>query len=1575
MEMQEMKYPSLRILLEHLEANKRIELVRRCPSLNHVDKAVPMSMSYLFLDETQASINKHHYDVGVMRHYPKDGPKILKEYQRRNDCHGTAYDLDQYGRRDNSGNQVIEAGDIAIPTSYEPIIERTDEEEDLYMEQLEARLARLKRLRRMKQIQEKKEKIEAVLYEWNLRKENSRPPYSTYVQYTHTKSDETKTIERLEYNRKLHVAAKFMFNFLFFGRKHPIRVGYLHISDFGGVLRLPSDFKVKVRNLTTGFNFTPTMKSIEPLLVDRSIRNISVSGGSEISTDYIDNTTIKSADSFAMYGTPVTGNDFQIILESQNRKLYVTKGKITKDEYLTLFDNMRNVERKIGTDYSFGVHSKKLLKSFFDELKQREGVFSTRVAWQKQGDRFPLSYRALTNNGSTVSVYCTRNSNYNEKTREMEPWTIWFQIIKTVKVIEKSVEKGERDFVKLIDEFINTESLEIGTSDSFEIQSNKVVKEVFEEIQKRDWVTFKKEEKRGCTRFPFTFSLPIDNSSKLVIFCNRNKNLNKKGTKQKPWTMWFNVEKVEGMKTSEYESIDLVKRCPSLKCVDSVVPISLNYLYLSRTCTIINRVNYKIGIVRRYPKEGPKILKQYERINNDGGESYDLNEFGRRDRSGNEVLDPGDYIIETAHEPEIDRNIEEEDFYMEGRKRRLAYLKTLKKVEERQEEIERIEAKLFEWNLRRENRQPPYKMYIKYTRTNEEETKTIEYLEYNRKLYETAKYMFHYLFAGRKCPVRTNWLRISSIGHVLRLPVGLKIKTWNLATGYNFETIMDSVGSLLVDTTYEEVELSAGSEITTNLDHPVIKSAYAFDICYAKVTGHLFHIILADEHSRLNVDDGQCTVEEYLTLIDKMIDDKRAIGTVYSFGVQSKKLLKKLFNEVKNRAGVYTEKGRNYGCSRFPLIYCFDIDKNSLITISCNEHPKYKANSREIGRWRLWFEVRHSSGWRSSPTENKTEDEKKEFVKLMNAMINGKKEIGTCHSLEIGSKKKVKEVFEEMKKRQGVTFKREVYRGCTRFPFTFSLPINDSSKLSICCSRNKNFNKEDSNKKTWTLWFFVESIGDIITNEEYKKLLEKIVNDKREVGTRFPLAIGTKYQVKLLLNEVKNLDGVTFYTLKKPRFQLVDRCPCLKYVDKATPLSIDYLYLGNGCININNHTYSIGVIRQSPKQGPKLLKQYQRFNKHGGTEWELTEFGKLDFTSKVIYPGDILVESVDDRVERTPEEEDVRMEGYKRRLEHLKTLRKMKQRQKEMERIEAYLLEWDLCRENKKSPYTMYLQYTHKKPDETKTIEYLEYDRNFDEAAKYLYYSFFEDRKREIRVKSTKITSKGGVLRLPEYFRLNTKSITIGSNVESIINSLTPILTHQNFKSCCIYDGLSTGTNYNHPAVQSSPTCVIWNINLTGDLLHVVLNDTHSRLCVQHPKLTKEEYKMLIDKMIRDKRAVGTCYSFGIRSRNLVKAVLDEFKTRDGVTARKLPRRGCTRFPHTYILPIDSSFDFNIRCDRKEHYDEKKRENEPWTLWIRVDEKSKSEKRDTKEDYSKLFHGLLAHKTDIGWSVSALACG
>ncbi|CAL2034832.1 unnamed protein product [Caenorhabditis brenneri] len=590
-----MSYPSLRILLEHLEANKRIELVQCCPSLKHVDRAVPISIRNLYLGGSQVSINSIIYSIGVIRQYPKDGPKILKAYKRCNDSNGACYDLNQYGRLDRSGNQIVNAGEIAIPTAHNPIVERNDEEEDLHMEQEKTRLAQLKGLKRMKKRQLEIEKIEASLYEWNLRKENSHPPYSMYLQYTRVNADKTKIKERLEYNQKLHEAARYMFNVLFGGRKDPIRVDCLLISASGGVLRVPDSLKIKARKLATGYNFTPILKSIWNLLVNRSFEEISVISGTRITHIY-NNQVINSAKVFRIMKTPVNGNLFQIILNSKNPHVHVSKGKITRDEYLTLFDRLRTSNRPVGTAYSFGVHSKDRLKKFFKALKQRRGV---RTEYLLENElmrlRFPLCYYAFITKTKYICVSCAPTKNYNAKTRYLEPWILWFQIFQTVKFIKKGVARKKEDLVSQIDEIISTKK-EIGTTECMQVQSKIVVKEMISEIQKRDGATSRKEEKRGCTRFPLTYSLPIDDSSKLVIFCSRNKDLNKKGTKPKPWNMWFFVERIDEMTSDDYKKF-LDKIISDKKKIGTSYSVDLRTM--SQVQELLSEVEKRDGVTCR----------------------------------------------------------------------------------------------------------------------------------------------------------------------------------------------------------------------------------------------------------------------------------------------------------------------------------------------------------------------------------------------------------------------------------------------------------------------------------------------------------------------------------------------------------------------------------------------------------------------------------------------------------------------------------------------------------------------------------------------------------------------------------------------------------------------------------------------------------------------------------------------------------------------------------------------------------------------------------------------------------------
>ncbi|EGT38735.1 hypothetical protein CAEBREN_09190 [Caenorhabditis brenneri] len=885
----QMSYPSLRILLEHLEANKRIELVQCCPSLKHVDRAVPISIRNLYLGGSQVSINSIIYTIGVIRQYPKDGPKILKAYQRCNDSNGAAYDLNQYGRLDRSANQVVNAGEIAIPTAHNPVVERNDEEEDIHMEQEKARLAQLKGLKRMKKRQLEIEKIEASLYEWNLRKENSHPPYSMYLQYTRVNADKTKIKERLEYNQKLHEAAKYMFDVLFSGRKDPIRVDCLLISASGGVLRVPESLKIKARKLATGYNFTPIMKSIWNLLVNRSFEEVSVISGTRITHIY-NNQVINSAKVFRIMKTPVNGNLFQIILNSKNPHVHVSKGKITRDEYLTLFDRLRISNRPVGTAYSFGVHSKDRLKKFFEALKQRRGV---RTEYLLEND-------------------CAPTKNYNAKTRYLEPWILWFQIFQTVKFIKKGVARKKEDLVCQIDEIISTKK-EIGTTECMQVQSKKVVKEVLNEIQKRDGATSRREEKRGCTRFPLTYK---------------------------------------------------------------------------------------------------------------------------------------------------------ENLYIEQVKARLAQLKRLRRMKKRQQEKERLEALLYAWNLRKENR-------------------------------------------------------------VLRLPKNFKVKVRKLCTGLNFAPTMKSIGKLLVDRSIRDISVIGGFELrTTYNSNSIIKSADSFTIFDTPVTGNDFQVVLKNRNQKLYVSKGKIRKDEYLTLFDKMKTIKRKIGTEYSFGVHSKKLLKSFFDALKQREGVVPTRiaWKKQG-DRFPFSYRARKNKESTISVFCFRNTTYDEKTRKIEPWTLRFQIMKTV----KVVKKNDETKKKDVMKLIDKTIKANKVIGTCDSMEVNSKKVVREVLDEIQKRDGATFKKEEKRGCTRFPFTYSLPIDNSSKLVIFCNRNKNLNKKGTKHKPWTLWFFVEKINEM-SIEDYKKFLDKII--KWRIIATYPVCINTKNHVKKLIDEFKSRDGVTVRNLR-----------------------------------------------------------------------------------------------------------------------------------------------------------------------------------------------------------------------------------------------------------------------------------------------------------------------------------------------------------------------------------------------------------------------------------------------------------
>uniref|UniRef100_A0A1I7UDQ3 F-box domain-containing protein n=1 Tax=Caenorhabditis tropicalis TaxID=1561998 RepID=A0A1I7UDQ3_9PELO len=58
-----LSHPSLKCVLEYLEANQRIRLSARCPSIRQLEKQIPIHLNYLSISESSVTINEISYSI------------------------------------------------------------------------------------------------------------------------------------------------------------------------------------------------------------------------------------------------------------------------------------------------------------------------------------------------------------------------------------------------------------------------------------------------------------------------------------------------------------------------------------------------------------------------------------------------------------------------------------------------------------------------------------------------------------------------------------------------------------------------------------------------------------------------------------------------------------------------------------------------------------------------------------------------------------------------------------------------------------------------------------------------------------------------------------------------------------------------------------------------------------------------------------------------------------------------------------------------------------------------------------------------------------------------------------------------------------------------------------------------------------------------------------------------------------------------------------------------------------------------------------------------------------------------
>ncbi|CAL2048349.1 unnamed protein product [Caenorhabditis brenneri] len=229
-------YDSLKCVLEYVEANRRIEIARRCPSIRKVEKLVPLHLNELVFKDNGFKLNNIKYELGIHQKYHVGN--IPDSIRQHNKLGGYTMDLDNFGLEDSRYLNVLTPGDILIK-------EKPWEENDLVIEN---RIRHVEELVRafgdpVGIMPDEYERINELIFLKYLH-ENAPVPFENVFRLKISTFMGNETVEFYRYNMSYYQALKKLSMLLFGERSKPIGAKNLYIYQ-SHIIRLPPSLKIK----------------------------------------------------------------------------------------------------------------------------------------------------------------------------------------------------------------------------------------------------------------------------------------------------------------------------------------------------------------------------------------------------------------------------------------------------------------------------------------------------------------------------------------------------------------------------------------------------------------------------------------------------------------------------------------------------------------------------------------------------------------------------------------------------------------------------------------------------------------------------------------------------------------------------------------------------------------------------------------------------------------------------------------------------------------------------------------------------------------------------------------------------------------------------------------------------------------------------------------------------------------------------------------------------------------------------------------------------------------------------------
>ncbi|CAP36767.2 Protein CBG19538 [Caenorhabditis briggsae] len=357
-----LNYESLKTIILHTEANLRIKMNQRMPKIRCADKAVPLRVNSLELEEYSTTINNSYYILGIYRNFQttEDVPQFIKMF---NDRCGVPYDLDKYGFKMSSYSSPILPGDVSFREENRIFLPKdTDEVERRY----ERRLQLNDGLEPNRQ-----DFIRFNLLPFHYQRNNIQPPYSSCIRFT-LKQEHQKRVEQYSYNIKLFEAAKELNHIIFDGRS-VIKVNKFEMRGTGIVHRLPIGFKVSANRISIRLEYisrvaailestSSSLKKLELLYMSKSFENLQ--------HDVVMNAKklLFQLEDFTVLSTALKN------LPNKNIEIHFARQIPTLEQYYGFIQCWMSTQREIGSSYSFGLVDEKMGNSLLNLVRARNEI-------------------------------------------------------------------------------------------------------------------------------------------------------------------------------------------------------------------------------------------------------------------------------------------------------------------------------------------------------------------------------------------------------------------------------------------------------------------------------------------------------------------------------------------------------------------------------------------------------------------------------------------------------------------------------------------------------------------------------------------------------------------------------------------------------------------------------------------------------------------------------------------------------------------------------------------------------------------------------------------------------------------------------------------------------------------------------------------------------------------------------------------------------------------------------------------------------------------------------------------------